>query len=129
MVSGEIIASLVGSRDTFCVSVQRKIKGCRVGSCVVEEEGGGRRRRKEEEGWVEVVKTNPQERISERMCEQSEVIKVNETSSQDQIWRRAMEQSLDDTWHEPASRFFETIREKMGEGGEKEKHPSIFVAV
>ena len=45
-----------------------------------------------------------QERSSERMCEQSQVIKL--TSRQDQIWQRKVEQSLDD-WvgHESASRF------------------------
>ena len=57
-------------------------------------------------------KSIPQERISERMSEQSEVIKV--TSSQDQIWQRTVEQDLDDTRHEPASRSFERSREKAG---------------
>ena len=41
---------------------------------------------------VEVVKSIPQERSSERTCEQSEVINV--TSSQDQIWQRSVEQFL-----------------------------------
>ena len=58
----------------------------------------------------------PQDRISERMCEQSEVVKVTETSSQDQMWHRTVGQSLDDTWHEPASRFSESTREKTGKG-------------
>ena len=59
----------------------------------------------------EVVKTTPQERKSERFCEQCEVIKV--TSSQDQgsvQWRRiSMIRG-----HEFASRSFERIREKIG---------------
>ena len=62
------------------------------------------------------------------MCEQSEVMSVTETSTQDQIWRRTEEQILDDTWHEPAARFFERIRERKGQG-EKERNPSFFVTV
>ena len=75
---------------------------------------------------VEAVKSIPQERSSERTCEQSEVIKV--TSSEDQLWQRTVEQNLDDTWHEPASRFFVRIRERM-EKVEKEEGPSIFVTI
>ena len=63
---------------------------------------------------VEVVECGPRERSSERMCEQSEVIK--ETSTQDQIWQRAAEQELDD-WvgHELVSRFLKMIRSFEGE--------------
>ena len=79
-----------------------------------------------EKDLVEEDKTSPLERISGRKCEQSEVIKV--TSSHDQIWQRTVEQNLDD-WieHEPASRFFERIRERIG--GSREGKILRFVAV
>ena len=41
---------------------------------------------------VEVVKSIPQERISERMCEQSEFIDVTMISSQDRSLLRTREQ-------------------------------------
>ena len=39
---------------------------------------------------VQVAKTVLQEQSPERRCEQSEVIKMTETSSQDQIWLRTV---------------------------------------
>ena len=75
---------------------------------------------------VQVVKSIPQDRSSERRCEQSDVIKV--TSSQNQIWQRTVEQNLDDTWHELASRSLKRIREKTGIG-KKEKNPQVFFHV
>ena len=60
-----------------------------------------------------LVKIIPQERISERMCEQSEVIEVT-GSSQDQSWQRTAEQILDDTRHDPTSRICDRIREQKG---------------
>ena len=63
---------------------------------------------------VEAVRSIFQERSPERRCEQSEVIKVTETSSQD----------LDETGHESLSRFYERICEKRRKG-ETEENPSI----
>ena len=70
--------------------------------------------------------TYPQERSSKRRFEKSEVIKLTETASQDQIWLRTLEQFLDETRHESHSRFCERIRE-LRRNGKKEKNPSIFV--
>ena len=84
------------------------------------------------EECVEADKNIPEERISERMCEQREVIDVTEFSSQDRSllrtvdqmldvtkisrqdlnWQRTVEQFLDDTRREPLfSRIAERIRE------------------
>ena len=57
-----------------------------------------------EQDPVEVDKTTPQERISERMGKQIRGVQVTEISS-------TMEQILDDTRHEPLSRISERIRE------------------
>ena len=46
---------------------------------------------------VEVGTTVLQERISERICEQSGVIEVSRTSSQDRILQRTVEQILDES--------------------------------
>ena len=43
---------------------------------------------------VAVVEIFPQKQISERMCEQSEVIEVTETASQDRNLQRTVEQTL-----------------------------------
>ena len=60
---------------------------------------------------VEVVKSIPQKRISERMCEQSKAIGGTEISSQVQSWQITVEQIHDDTRHEPFSRISNRIRE------------------
>ena len=54
------------------------------------------------------------ERTLEKICEQSEVIQVAETSSPDRNLQRTVEQILDDTRREPTSRISERICEQRG---------------
>ena len=78
---------------------------------------------------AEIVKSIPQERISER----SQVTRVPKISCQesvevDPVLLRTVKQFLDKGRESP-SRYLERIRERILEQVEKEKNPSVFLTV
>ena len=52
-------------------------------------------------------------------------IEAAKTSSQDQNLQRTVEQNLDDTWYDPASRSFERIRGQIGKRKEGDNSPQF----